>query len=194
MHKYKPNKKTISEPLAKGFTLIELIVVIAIIGLLATVVLTSLSVSRGRAEISKFNTEYKSLSNALELYRQSNAGQYPDSASNPGVGDSVSISDLILSLGDYMKQTPISSPAVINFNYNFLPTSEVYYKLNPPDGSYPRYSCGTSDDTQDYVLFFTPTVEAIDSDLFGTLWDISGPGSASNNNPNDLMCISVNQK
>ncbi len=67
----------------KGFTLIELIVVIAIIGLLASVVMTSLSVSRARAEIAKMLTDYKSAANALELYRQSNGGQYPGPPDTP---------------------------------------------------------------------------------------------------------------
>ena len=52
----------------KGFTLVELIVVIAIIGLLSSVVLASLTSARESGRDAKRKLDLKQLENALELY------------------------------------------------------------------------------------------------------------------------------
>lgn len=62
----------------RGFTLIELMVVIAIISLLSSVVLASIKTAREKAQIIKTVGEMKSLQNALELYRNQ-FGTYPGS-------------------------------------------------------------------------------------------------------------------
>jgi len=64
---------------SKGFTLIELMVVIAIISLLSAVVLASLKGAREKAMLTKTVGEMKSLQTALELYRDK-IGDYPDNA------------------------------------------------------------------------------------------------------------------
>ena len=45
--------------------------------------MTSLGVSRAQAEIAKVLTDYKSLANSLELYRQSNEVPHPDDPASP---------------------------------------------------------------------------------------------------------------
>ena len=67
-----------------GFTLLELMVVITIVGLLATVILASLSNSRGAARDATRVQSVKELQKALELYRNANAGNYPCATANPG--------------------------------------------------------------------------------------------------------------
>lgn len=52
-----------------GFTLIELMVVIVIIGLLATVVVLNVLPTQDRAMVEKARADIKTLSNALTLYR-----------------------------------------------------------------------------------------------------------------------------
>ena len=51
-----------------GFTLIELIVVIAVISLLTSIVISNLNTSRKKAQASKFASDMKQLQNAIYLY------------------------------------------------------------------------------------------------------------------------------
>lgn len=65
----------------KGFTLIELLVVVSIIGVLATIILSSLNETRQRAQEAVVFSEVRSLRQALELYYLDN-NQYPIFDSN----------------------------------------------------------------------------------------------------------------
>lgn len=57
---------------AKGFTLVELMVVIVIIGLLATVVMINVLPSQDRAMVEKARADVAVLEQALETYRLEN--------------------------------------------------------------------------------------------------------------------------
>lgn len=72
----------------KGFTLIELMVVMSIIALLSSIIFASIKTVRENALITKTVSEMKSLQNAVELYKN-NFGYYPDERngdlSEPGI-------------------------------------------------------------------------------------------------------------
>lgn len=70
-----------------GFTLTELMVVIFIIGLLATVVIINVLPSQDKAMVTKAKTDIATLENALEMYRLDNL-TYP--VGNNGLGALVS--------------------------------------------------------------------------------------------------------
>jgi len=59
------NKKT--KKVAKGFTLIEMLVVIVVIGILSTIVLVSVSSGRRKAQATKAKTDVTELSKAFEM-------------------------------------------------------------------------------------------------------------------------------
>jgi prepilin-type N-terminal cleavage/methylation domain-containing protein len=64
----------IKRNIQKGFTLIELLVVISIIGLLASVVMSSVGEAKIKAENTKINQEVNSWITAIELYRLESGG------------------------------------------------------------------------------------------------------------------------
>jgi prepilin-type N-terminal cleavage/methylation domain-containing protein len=61
---------------SKGFTIIELLIVIVVIGILAALVLNSFQGVQARARDTERRTDVNSISTQLEVYYQDNAG-YP---------------------------------------------------------------------------------------------------------------------
>lgn len=61
----------------KGFTLVELLIVMAIIGLLASIVLISLNIAKKKANDAKRLSDLKQIQIALEMYNDEN-GSYPN--------------------------------------------------------------------------------------------------------------------
>jgi prepilin-type N-terminal cleavage/methylation domain-containing protein len=82
-------------PMRKGFTLVEIMIVVAIIALLAVLAIPSLLRTRMTANESAAQSTLNSISSATQTYRSSNP-EYPDS------------------LG--LLENPASGPAYITFN------------------------------------------------------------------------------
>ena len=62
----------------KAFSLIEIIVVVLIIGILATVVSLQLFGYVGETKVTKAKSDIETLARALDLYKMDNNGQYPE--------------------------------------------------------------------------------------------------------------------
>lgn len=62
-----------------GFTIAEMMVVIVIIGLIATLVVPNLGAFFGQAQATKVKADITSIMTALENHRMFNAGKWPES-------------------------------------------------------------------------------------------------------------------
>ncbi len=75
----------------KGFTLVELLVVVAIIGLLAGIAVVSVNSVRIKARDARRIADIKQIQNALELYNNEKGGLYPETASTKELGVAVTV-------------------------------------------------------------------------------------------------------
>ncbi len=73
--------------MSKGFSLIEIIIVISIIGVLASIMMSTFGGARDKAIYMRAQAEYKSMAEALEYYRDDNGDYPPDANRNipPGL-------------------------------------------------------------------------------------------------------------
>jgi general secretion pathway protein G len=69
---------TVNRPHQRGFTLLEMMVVIVILGILASLVIPSLMGNKDRADRQKAISDIVTLENALDMYRLDN-NRYPTS-------------------------------------------------------------------------------------------------------------------
>ena len=75
----KQEKRTAREALRQGFTLIEILVVVAIIGMLGAVAVPAYINYLADARIETTRALIKSVEDALVTYNSKNSGKYPDS-------------------------------------------------------------------------------------------------------------------
>lgn len=176
---------------SKGFTLIELMVVISIITLLSSVVLASVKTAREKAQITKTVAEMKSLQQALELYRNQ-FGVYPqDNAGDDELGNSedTGVSDLLDGFDNFIKTNLVNNkfiskvPHAPNYpkncntdcatNGNVLVYSINLY-LGEPEPGIPdlKVFCGNKK-VENYVLFLL-TNQKVDLPILDA-YDPNGP-------------------
>jgi general secretion pathway protein G len=77
-----PNRRSVGRPAAsrrlrRGFTLIEVLLVVAILGVIAAAVVPALIGRQGEANVQVTKTSIKGLEQALKLYALDHEGTYP---------------------------------------------------------------------------------------------------------------------
>lgn len=101
----------------RGFTLVELLVVISIIGVLATLVLLQLGTARSKARDAKRISDINQIRSAVEQYFEDNGGKYPVAVS-------------LANLGKYMTQVPVDPLTGTAYDYSWDPAvSPVRFRL-----------------------------------------------------------------
>ena len=134
----------------KGFTLVELIVVVAIIALLVSLLIPVVGRARSEAELVKCRATLKSLGLALNLYAQNNNEAYPISERlhNPHL-------NLIQTTADYVRE-----PELFYCPSN-KKSDETYSLSNVADGniSYFYFCCEKKPTNLDTAAFLQRSVK-----------------------------------
>lgn len=150
----KTNRLALS--LSKGFTLIELMIVMAIIGMVATLGIGSYQISLKRARDAQRKTDLQQIRSALEIYR-ADQQVYPSTAGTyqiGGCGAGCTIAcgwgakwECGSPLSTYMDKLP-TDPKGVNYRYS---SSGSIYTLeaclensNDPDGVAPTLGWGAT--------------------------------------------------
>lgn len=133
-----------------GFTLIELLVVISIIGLLSSIVLTSVNSARKKGRDARRIADIRQIQTALEFYYDK-YGYYPGSgecgASTPNSGWSNSME--CLSSGRWLRDSASNLA-------EFLPSDPIdpLNQNNWPRGAYYYFSLGYGGPKQWYMIVY----------------------------------------
>ncbi|MDF0489531.1 type II secretion system major pseudopilin GspG [Sphingomonas sp. H39-1-10] len=95
-------------PMQEGFTLVELMVVIVIIGLLAAIVVINVFPSGDKARITRAKADIATIEQALELYKLSN-GAFPSTSDglNALVNAPAGVDASKYQKGGYLKKLPL---------------------------------------------------------------------------------------
>jgi type II secretion system protein G len=131
-----------------AFTLIELLIVVAIIAILAAIAVPNFLEAQTRAKVSRVYADFRTIGTALEAYAVDNR-DYPNSH-NPGTGAAAwleppnrRLRKLTTPLA-YMTKVPGPSPFVssqdpADFRFEFqYSNQEDLLRVFPQDGSYPN--------------------------------------------------------
>lgn len=106
----------------KGFTLIEVLIVIAIIGILSSIVLVGLGTFRGRGRDARRISDLRQVQNALELYFSKN-GVYPTA-----IGSWDNLRTALIGAGIGVNQVP-ADPSAPGRSYGYCSPDGTRYVL-----------------------------------------------------------------
>lgn len=143
-----------------AFTLIEMLVVIAIIGMLAAIIIPNLNSARERSRDVTRKNDIRAIQKALELYKLDNK-EYIDPLPSAG-GAWVSTDGLMNIIATYMKMVPTdplnTSNAAYQYYYDRNGTDTTLYSLcaclennADPDGVACNAPCGSCPTTKCYM-------------------------------------------
>ncbi len=113
----------------KGFTLIELMIVVAIIGILAAIAIPNMVYTKKKAQLSSCKANLKSVATALDMYANDNQDIYPTA------GASVAADGGVLMTNGYTKagvHCPCSPTAEYTYDYD---SGTGVYTLTCPDAT-----------------------------------------------------------
>jgi len=77
-----------------GFTLIEMLIVVIVLGILAMIIIPQINVSTGEARLSALRTNLGTVRNAIELYYHQHNNVYPGAVKTDGSGTATAAADL----------------------------------------------------------------------------------------------------
>jgi len=121
----------------KGFTLIELMIVVAIIGILASVALPAYQDYTKRAHVSEGMSLAAGAKSAVTEYFASN-GEWPDSNTEAAIASAASIS------GNAVSGVEVGTDGVITVTFNTKVTSGATLLMTPTDaGGAVEWDCST---------------------------------------------------
>lgn len=177
----------------KGFTLIELMVVISIISFLSSIVLVAIKDVREKAFLNKAVVEMKSLQNAVELYKNQ-FGSYPGDSFNfyrdYNQTEFTNFVQTNLVANNFISKIPHSPNYPNNCTGNIISCVNTGYMMG-----YTRYNynnltlCGNKPNTH-YMIFLTAKDKKLNLPIFtdqGTNPFTGGPPNV----PPYVYCISI---
>ncbi|HRH26494.1 MAG TPA: type II secretion system protein [Candidatus Paceibacterota bacterium] len=185
----------------KGFTLIELMVVIAIVGLLSSIVLTSLNRARTRALYSRDTTSLLAIRNAMALYEEKNGSYLCETTlddppppcslsmitSITGTGASFVTALTPLVTAGYISSIPIPTKGGTTYRYEFI--SPVWWNRDSPEIEY-KFYCG-GQEIKKYMIKVLSSAQKIDLPLYNIEVYYDGVQDTSFNPPTNQYCFGV---
>lgn len=146
----------------RGFTIMELIVVIAVTGILASVVIANVGEGRKKARDAQRINDIEQIRLALRLYKEEN-GSYPnfDNGVEIGIGGAIDAM-----LAPHMSGVPKDPLTDSNVDYNYYYDSDITCNF---DGG----------GNTDHVIIYATAMEMTPNANFSTVCQKPGNGSGS---------------
>ncbi len=125
----------------RGFTLVEILIVVVILGILAAIVVPQFTTAADDARVGNMDTQVSTIQNQIELFR-AKTGNYPTMLELQLPGDPAAGQFGILVTGDYLKNSPsnpfygdpamyaVGGDATFAWEWN-VGTSTLTYHQNP---------------------------------------------------------------